>query len=113
MALISIHHTSSATAKVASVMIALPMNWAISTWFRRRRTGPRAERNYQPQTGRWRRICRRRTEPSESGSPDAAHAVHRNRADGIVNAQPFEQFDAADYDDHAGDRRRAGWSRSG
>ena len=44
------------------------------------------------------------------GSPDSAEAVHGNRADGIVNAEVLEKFDAVDYDD-AGDgaeQNRAG-----
>ena len=35
-------------------------------------------------------------------SPDAADAVHRDRADRIVNAQPFQQFNAQNHD-HSGD----------
>ena len=45
-------------------------------------------------------------------APDAAHAVNRHRADRIVDAQVFQQFDAED-DDDAGDRRPGGSNRSG
>ena len=34
-------------------------------------------------------------------SPDAAHAVHRNRADRIVDAEVFEKFNA-EINNHAG-----------
>src|SRR5215510_13122850 len=38
-------------------------------------------------------------QPEGDCSPDAAHAVHGNGADRIINPQPFQQFDAQNYDD--------------
>ena len=43
-----------------------------------------------------------RKQTQRERSPDSADAVNRNRADRVVNAQPFQQVDAED-DDNSGD----------
>ena len=48
--------------------------------------------------------------PSDKRSPDAADAVNRNRADGIVDAQPLEQLHAQ-ADNDAGDAAKKDGAR--
>ena len=80
---------------VDSVMIALPIICAFSTVCRRRRRGRSAARSCRRRAGPVAPYLPQANRPSESVPQIPQNAVHRNGADGIVDAQPFEQFDAA------------------
>src|SRR6266852_7135146 len=45
-------------------------------------------------------------------SPDAANAMHRDRADGIVNSQPLQQLDPENHDPSSYASQEDGASRS-
>ena len=104
--------TTIATAKVATVMHALPMNLG-----RQHLRAAAVEQSLQRSGvvgSNWpgRAVLAAGKQAERQRAPDAADAVDRNRADRIVDAQLFEQFNAED-DDHAGDAAEQDGARSG